>query len=205
MGNELDSHLFEFLIGALLGDGSIEKRLNKANARYAEGGSNELYLRWKYEFLQQYFSCSWKERQSLPHPKTGKSYKGWWLRTTVHPLLTKWHLEWYESHKIVPKALVEKYLTEFALAIWFCDDGYSGRFSKLYTMAFSEEEVKFLANLLRSRFGLSSRVRMNKQKQPFICFPVFESQKIREIIAPFSLPGMAYKSELGVNHPLTAL
>ena len=40
-GKKPDKKLYEFLTGCLLGDGSLEKRKSKRNARYAEGGSNQ--------------------------------------------------------------------------------------------------------------------------------------------------------------------
>ncbi|WP_448272081.1 hypothetical protein [Nostoc sp. DSM 114160] len=198
-GKQADNYLFEFLTGTLLGDGSIEKQPHKINARYAEGGNNELYLKWKHDLLEQYFPCSWKEKMSSPHTKTGKRYYGWWMRTTVHPLLTEWHGQWYtENRKIVPQSLIDKYLTEFALAVWFCDDGHSSpRFprSYLYTMAFLPEEVRFLSELLHSRFGLFNSILNNKNKQPFLILSGNASHKIREIIRSFSIPGMDYKSQ----------
>ncbi|GAX37927.1 LAGLIDADG endonuclease [Nodularia sp. NIES-3585] len=197
-GKQPDNYLFEFLTGALLGDGSLEKQQKKINARYAEGGNNELYLKWKHNLLEQYFPCSWKEKMSSPHTQTGKRYHGWWLKTTVHPLLTEWHSKWYvEGRKIVPQSLVEKYLTEFALAVWFCDDGHSSKCvlrSYLYTMAFSPEEVRFLSEFLQLKFGLKNRIIGNKNNQLFLSFSGAASDKIRKITRGFSLPGMDYKS-----------
>lgn len=198
-GKQPDDYLFEFLTGALLGDGSLEKCTGKINARYAEGGNNELYLKWKHNLLQEYFPCSFQEKISSPHTKTGKRYQGWWLRTNVHPLLTEWHSEWYkEGKKIVPQVLVEKYLTEFALAVWFCDDGHSTKSeprSYLYTMSFSLEEVVFLSDLLLSRFGIENKIIKNKQGQNFLTCYSQGSRKLRKIIASFELPGMSYKSQ----------
>lgn len=192
-GKEPDSVLFEFLTGCLLGDGSLEKRRDKLNARYAEGGNNELYLKWKHDFIAQYFPCSFKHRISSPHTKSGKCYEAWWLRTTVHPLLTEWHNQWYKDRKIVPKILVENYLTKFALAVWFCDDGCSSNCSNLYTMGFSEEEVRFLSALLVTKFGLDNTVLKNKKEQHYIRFRSAALRRLKEIIAFFNIPGMAYK------------
>jgi hypothetical protein len=195
-GKQPDSHLYEFLTGSLLGDGSLEKQPSKLNARYAEGGSNELYLKWKHNFLSEYFQCSFTERLSSPHTKSGKRYQGWWVRTTVHPLLTDWHSQWYKQVKIVPQEIIEKYLTEFALAVWFCDDGCSTNGAKLYTMAFSEEEVIFLSELLVFKFDLANSILKNKQNQFFINFRAAASRQLKEIISSFRIPGMAYKSQL---------
>jgi hypothetical protein len=192
-GKEPDRELYEFLTGCLLGDGSLEKHSSKLNARYAEGGSNQKYLEWKYKFISQYFSCSFKERISSPHTKTGKRYQGWWLRTTVHPVLTELHWQWYSKVKIIPKKLITKYLTEFALAIWFCDDGCSSGSANFYTMGFSDNEVEFLSTLLESRFDLYGSILKNKSNQSFIRLSADSKRKLSKIVAKFSIPGMEYK------------
>lgn len=199
-GKEPDVKLLEFLTGSLLGDGSLELRPSKTNARYAEGGKNELYLRWKLDLLSEYFPCSFDERLSSPHTKSGKRYHGWWVRTGVHPLLTQWHEQWYMERKVVPQTLVERYLTTFALAVWFCDDGHADRHGALiYTYAFSLEEVEFLSNLLKSRFDLGNEVRKNKSDQPFLWFCAKEKRHLQKLIAPISIPGMEYKYAQGVK------
>ena len=195
-GKEPDSQLSEFLVGALLGDGSLEN--DKASVRYAEGGSNEIYLHWKYEFLTQYFHCTWKERISSPHTKSGKRYRGWWVRTASHPLLAQWRAQWYQPHKIVQKTLVERYLTPFALAVWFCDDGYAGQDryggAALYTMAFTMDENTWLSQMLNLKFGLTAKVVVESNtKRPFLSFTKSERQKLQSIIAPFCILGMEYK------------
>ena len=192
-GKKPDKELYEFLTGCLLGDGSLEKRPSKRNARYAEGGNNQKYLKWKYKFISQYFPCSFDERISSPHTKTGKRYQGWWLKTTVHPVLTELHWQWYSKVKIIPEKLITNYLTEFALAVWFCDDGCSSRSASLYTMSFSDSEVNFLSSLLESRFDLSGSILKNQNNQPFIRFDADSKRKLSKILSKFSIPGMEYK------------
>jgi LAGLIDADG DNA endonuclease family len=192
---EPDNQLFAFLTGSLLGDGSLECR--DRNARYAEGASNEKYLFWKHELLRQYFPCTWRERVSKPHARTGKSYRGWWLRTASHPLLTEWHSKRYAPYKIVPFDIVERFITPFALAIWFCDDGNAGNkgsnYAYLYTMAFTEKETKQLIELLKERFSVLGTYLTNKHGKPFIGFNSKSKDLLQSIIAPFRLPGMEYK------------
>lgn len=192
-GKEPDRELYEFLTGCLLGDGSLEKGVKKLNARYAEGGSNRKYLEWKYKFLSQYFSCSFKKRLSPPHTKTGKQYKGWWLKTRVHPVLTEIYKQWYNSKKVIPINFIEQYLTELALTTWFCDDGCSSGAIIFYTMAFSDEEVEFLADLIKFRFDLCCSILRNKKQQPFLRLNANSRSKFRDIVSKFSVPGMEYK------------
>ena len=192
-GKKPDKELYEFLTGCLIGDGHLEIASNKGNARYAEGGSNQKYLEWKYKFISQYFPCTFNERISSPHTKTGKQYQGWWLKTKVHPVLSELHSQWYSKRKVIPKNSITKYLTEFALVVWFCDDGCSSGSANFCTLAYSDNEVEFLAGLLETRFGLSGSILKNKKKQSLIRLNADSKRKLSKIVAKFSIPGMEYK------------
>jgi LAGLIDADG DNA endonuclease family len=192
-GKEPDRELYEFITGCLIGDGHLEKRSSGRNARYAEGSSNQKYLEWKFKFLSQYFSCSFNERLSSPHTKTGKQYQGWWLKTKVHPFLTELHSQWYLERKIIAKNMTTEYLTEFALVIWFCDDGCSSGAVNFYTHAYSYNEVEFLAKLLESRFDLYGSILKNKKNHFFIRLNANSKRKFSEMVAKFSIAGMKYK------------
>lgn len=195
-GKPIDEEFLQFFAGALLGDGSLEKQKNKKNARYAEGSSNQAYLQWKCDFIRQYMHCTFNEKLSAPHVKSGKQYLGWWLRTSVHPDLTELHKLWYRERKVLPYLYLERYLTEFALAVWFCDDGYAapdGGSAYLYTHCFSLSEVEYLFVILHSKFKLPNKILFNKDKQPFIRFGRDSATRLRKIVAEFTLPGMEYK------------
>ena len=195
-GQAPDQHLAEFLTGALLGDGHLECR--KKNARYAEGGSNELYLQWKHTVLQRYFPTSFVSRLAAPHVRSGKRYQGWWIKTAAHPLLTEAHQAWYlDGVKIVPTAFVEQHLTELALAVWFCDDGCAIKnrtTANLYTMGFRLDEVAFLQDLLLRRFGLTANILFNKKRQPYLAFGRVSRIALQAILQRIALPGMDYKA-----------
>jgi LAGLIDADG DNA endonuclease family len=195
LGKAPDRELYEFLTGSLLGDASLEKYPNKLNARYAEGAGNQKYLEWKYKFISQYFSCSFNERISSPHTKTGKQYQGWWLRSRVHPIITEIYSHWYDPKKIIPKSFISEYLTEFALTIWFCDDGCSTGAVRFYPMAFSDNEVEFIVDLLKSRFNLRGNILKNKKNQSLINLDADSKNIFRKIVSKFSIPGMEYKLE----------
>lgn len=198
-GKNVDKKLYEFMAGTLLGDGSIERRSVKRNARYAEGGNNKAYLTWKKCFLEEYFSCSFQERLSRPHPKTGKRYKGWWIKTTVHPELSNLHSLWYSDKKKIPKDFIENYLTEFAFSIWFYDDGCMSSGSFLYTLNFSEDEVCFLSRLINEKFRLKNSVLKNKQNQYFIRISNYSKSTLSSILNRHPIPGMEYKRDFNLK------
>ena len=194
-GMDPDGRLAEFLTGALLGDASLSRRPpTSPRARYSEGASNLEYLCWKAEILGHYFPVRMWERLSLPDKRTGKRYLNYFMKTGVHPFLGQWHAAWYGEHKVVPFDLVENYLTSFAFALWFCDDGHMmPHGARLYTQAFSTKEAERLAELLTAHLGIPAHVIHNASGQPLIQCPSRSRLRIAEILAAHRLPGMAYK------------
>jgi hypothetical protein len=93
----------------------------------------------------------------------------------------------------IAKNMTTEYLTEFALVVWFCDDGCSSDAVKFYTHAYSYSEVEFLAKLLESRFNLYGSILKNKKNQFFIRLNADSKRKFSKIGAKFSIPGMEYK------------
>jgi hypothetical protein len=86
-GIEPDDRLKEFLVGALLGDGSLSRNSNSPRARYTEGAKNLPYLRWKAQILRDYFFVRLWARHSRPSKLTGKRHLCHFLKTGVHPFL----------------------------------------------------------------------------------------------------------------------
>ncbi|OKH19063.1 hypothetical protein [[Limnothrix rosea] IAM M-220] len=196
-GKPMDEKFHHFMVGVMLGDGSLEKRPNKKNARYAEGGNNQAYLRWKYNFLRQYLPCTFTEKLSAPHSKSGKRYLGWWIKSGVHPDLTQIHKLFYPNgKKRLNHMYLARYFNAFSLAIWVCDDGYiqadSSR-SFLHTQSFSKSETEWLSSLLQIDFKLKSIILFNQKNQPFIRFSRSSTTRLKKIIAQFEIPGMEYK------------
>ena len=191
-GKTPDARLYEFLTGALLGDGTITRKSFGGHARYSEGGCNRAYIHWKRDFLAEYIPASEvAERTGKPHRATGKRYTGWFYKTGVHPLLTEWHAQWYLPAKSVPRELVEKWLTPFSFAVWFCDDGNlrdgkNGRAACLYTMGFSHEDASWLKQLIENRFCLSPVIRFNSSAKPYLWFPSRDLSAIKFLVKSVS-------------------
>lgn len=196
-GKPIDENFHNFMVGVMLGDGSLEKRPKKKNARYAEGGNNQAYLAWKYDFLRQYLPCTFAEKLSAPHVKSGKRYLGWWIKTGVHPDLTEIHKLFYpDGKKVLNPMYLSRYFNELSLAVWVCDDGHvaaDGSQSFLYTHSFRKSEVEWLSSLLQIDFKLKNTIIFNQKKQPFIRFPRHSTTRLKEIISQFQIPGMEYK------------
>lgn len=193
-GIEPDDRLKEFLVGSLLGDGSLARNGNSPRARYTEGAKNLPYLHWKAEILRDYFPVHLWARRSRPSELTGRRHLCHFLKTGVHPFLGDWHSLWYGTRKVVPLALLTEHLTSFAFAVWFCDDGcMQKQGAYLYTQAFSTSEVRTLAELLERRFALPASILYRRGNQPFLRFPARVRPAIMDLLASFAPPGMSYK------------
>lgn len=195
-GNPPDDVLLQALTAGLLGDGDLEASGNYA--RYCEIGKNKSYMAAKLEFYTRYFPCDdFEEKTSGVHKKTGKRYHGWPLRTKMHPLLRDCEQIWYtrDRIKVLPRETVEKYLTPFALSIWYCDDGNACRTwnaAKIHTQAFQEDEVQFLSDLLESRYGIVTTLNKDRGK-PTLRLGPDARVRLLEVIQEFQWAGMEYK------------
>lgn len=161
----------------MLGDGTLHKVDGKVrNSRFdsTHGIKQYDWLAWKQKELDP-LSTNLKKGESTARKrlKTGlviddptRKYQNCSLRSIAHPKLTKLEEKWYKRDKgryifkkirgrnyrikIVPADLE---LDNLALATWFIDDGNNvpkKRSAYLYTLSFTESEVEFLTNKIRS-------------------------------------------------------
>jgi hypothetical protein len=62
-------------------------------------------------------------------------------------------------------------------------------------MAFSDNEVEFIVDLLKSRFNLKGSILKNQKNQSLINLDADSRNIFRKIVSKFSIPGMEYKLE----------
>ena len=193
----LTDKMRSFLVGTLLGDGSLES--TGGHARYKETAGNGEYLRWKAAILAEQFQIRFSEGD-YQSKQTGRTYRRHRLATLAHPVLGEWRQNWYpKGKKIVCRPDVEAFLDPLALAVWFYDDGHISRTARsycafLYTLAFTPDNVDWLAALLLSRFGIDcykakvgkySGIRIRREGR----------DRLLDLISTYPAPGMAYKLE----------
>jgi hypothetical protein len=196
-GRPPDQRFFEFMAGGLLGDFHSDQRSRNTFARYSESGSNRKYLSFKVEFLQRYVPCQLRPGKKTPDPRTGKVYKKLYSKSNQAPVFASLRSIWYSGRtKIVPRQFLERFMTPFALAIWFCDDGHVDKQDNrgnIATLDFTVEEVRYLQELLRRKFGIDTTLEPKKDNRPLIVLPPDARQRITDLIKPFNIPGMASK------------
>lgn len=171
------------MVGSLLGDATLLATTAGYCFRAHHGVAQWPLLQWKYEILHTYVRTA--PRVSGP---------GCYFRTITHPQITALRSVFYSgSTKVLPVLYLERYLTDFGLAVWIMDDGSAdGNQVRLNTQSFTLEEVAALGGLLERKFGLRVTVNMDKGK-PRLRFASETMQRLRDLVRPHIRPELRYK------------
>jgi hypothetical protein len=175
------------LIGSLLGDGTMRKKVN-AYLEINHAYSQKSLVDWIYSKF---------ENLVLTPPKWRRGNQGreaYRFFTQSLPILTPFYDKFFiNGKKIIPKDLK---LNALSMAIWFMDDGSKSR-SAIYlnTQQFTVDEQNRLIFLLKNQFGIEST--LNKDKIYFrIRVRSESSKKMVKIIEKYILPEFRYKLPL---------
>jgi len=182
------------LIGSLLGDETLRKQDNRKNALLEVNHSykQKEYVDWKFKNFEEFIL-------TMPKSRKGKGSRTAYRFTTQSlPIFTEYYYKFYSlGKKHIP---IDLKLNSLSLAVWFMDDGAKS-YSSFYlnTQQFSNSEQIFLLNLLKSTFGIISK--LNRDKQYYRLRIDGESSiKMKKIIEPHILPSLKYKL---INDPVT--
>lgn len=185
----------EFIVGTLLGDGCIRKSGKIPRLCIVHSKKYEQYFHWKLSQLDKFFNL-WREQIDKR-----KNSVLLYSETLQHPGLIKFYNEFYSSgKKIIPKNL-DIYMTPYALAVWFLDDGTlnSGTNHRIHTNCFSYEEQVELQALLKRCFDLTCKIIKRKDDQYILSFKRKETVKLSNIIGPYVIDQMKYKLRMSLD------
>jgi transposase len=165
----------EFIIGSLLGDGSVRK---DGSYKLSQSKKRKKYIDYVFQIMSPFAKYYAKEVWTIPRKKKGqiigrsdRHTEGYSVSTIVHPVFRELRSIWYkEGVKIVPEGVK---LTPFSLSVWYMDDG-SNRNSgaskdiRLNTQSFSMENVRKLSRMLERDLGIKSSIQKDKGEQAII-------------------------------------
>lgn len=175
------------LIGSLLGDGTMRKKIN-AYLEINHAYSQRILVDWIYTELKNLVLTPPKWRKGNGNREAYRFF------TRSLPVLTPFYDKFFiNGKKIIPDNLK---LNALSLAVWFMDDGSKSR-SAIYlnTQQFSVKEQKKLIFILKDQFNLDST--LNKDKIYFrIRVRSESSKKMVKIINKYILPDFRYKLPL---------
>lgn len=152
----------QLIVGTLFGDAHAAVPCKNPRLSITHSIKDLLYLEWKYDILS---SCGLVE-SPIHFPSYERSGR---INSICHTSLWKYRRLFYPNGRktITPDAM--NMLTPLSLAVWYMDDGNfyhrnnSGTI-RLYTLAFSEDENRLAARILRERFGFQLNVTPYRSK-----------------------------------------
>lgn len=201
---ELTQRQREIAVGVILGDASLNTQ-NKGKSyrlKFEQGIQHLGYL--EHLHSEFYYYClsdiTKKERinanKNLVHTAAFQTLSDVSLNEFADLFLND------QGKKVIKPNLVRDYVTEISLAYWFMDDGGKLDYTKnqgkalvLHTQGFAKKEVDQLAEELKVKFNLETKVTKNKGK--FVVQISGNSyERFMELIDPHIIASMREKLPL---------
>lgn len=191
--------IISLIIGSLLGDSHLEKRGKGIGTRVIleQSNKNVEYLMWFHQYLSSRGYCR-KEKPVLHKRIREQGQVVYHYRINSYTFTSfNWLREMFykeNGKKIIPLTIKE-YLSPFALAIWFMDDGSKlGKGAKIATNGYELSELKSIIIILKEKYNLEASYHkgaVNKGHTIYIrkkSMPIFV-----DLVKPYMLPSMLYK------------
>jgi len=191
----IEGKLQSLLVGSMLGDGRLVHRTHATHYTENHAADQRAYLEWKAALWG-----SWAKPDAIK-PVTwttnGKKYQGFRFNTVGHADLNPWRELFYADtqkgwKRVVPEvvALVD----EFALTIWYLDDGCAAWWPDITFGA--DPASRQVALAIFDKFGLSPRWQSKKGNTgEFHMEREDTAHRFLDIIRPHVPPCMTYKLE----------
>lgn len=187
----------EIVIGTVLGDAYLQKT-GKRNARLRLEHSERQrsYIWWKYTELRNIMQDRPKLIERY-NPIFRKTYRYWRCQSHSMPILGKFRRWFYpDGEKRIPENIQNILRSPLTLAVWYMDNGCylaRDRTSLIYLPRYPEEDIQRLCQALEVNFDLKASLKIKKERYPCLYFPVGETRKLMEWIAPHVIESMRYK------------
>ena len=189
----------EFIVGTMLGDGCIRQSGKVPRLCIVHSKKFSCYFHWKLSQLDQYFNL-WREQV---HPRKNSTLL--YSETLQHTGLIKFYEMFYDNGvKHIPKNL-DIYMTPYALAVWFLDDGTlnSGTNHRIHTNCFIFDDQVELKAILKRCFDINCKILQRIDGQYILSLDRKETVKLSNIIEPYVIPSMKYKLRLSLERSST--
>ena len=199
--NAVPSWFDEIICGLILGDGNLRVNGNHAQLSVQQVHPEIVNNLWNHCFSLHLVI---KPVNTLVR---GSKQVVYYFQTLTLPYFTRIQFNWYsvingKTIKTLPDN-VTALLTPLALAHWVMGDGsfdgYGGGIGRvtLFTNNFTHAEVGHLRNILQSKYGIESAIRLTKHSDPnrghAIRVPAKSLNTLRSLCVPHMYPSLIYK------------
>lgn len=182
-----------FIYGTLLGDGCLNKCGTQRSLVTGHSMKQADYLYWKVTIMSNYIICEPKRNM---HEGIGGLREFISYHTLGMPALTSIYHECYpENKKTVSQEWLDK-IDEFALAVWYMDDGSRNkRYGTLTfcTNGFSYSEHEIIVDWFEKRWGIPCVIENRRNHQFSIRINARHAPKLLALVRPHVPSCMSYK------------
>ncbi|MEI6297203.1 MAG: hypothetical protein WCO84_06230 [bacterium] len=184
----IEGRLQSLLVGSMLGDGRLVHRTHATHYSERHCGAQQPYLEWKAGIWGPWASPVKDIPDKRGYPTVG-------MFTCAHELLNEWQELFYASpdkgwKRLLPR--VVDLVDEFALTIWYLDDGCAAWWPNITFGA--DEASRAVAFSIFEKFGMKPRWCPKKGNTGDFCFERENTaQRFIDIIKPHVPDCMVYK------------
>ena len=185
----------EVLVGLLLGDACLETQNGGKTYRLKieQSEKHQDYLQHLYDLFAEWVLTQPRKRQVHSGDFVSVNLA---FQTVSHSAFRFYAQNFYGNQKKTVPKLIGHWLTPKALAYWYMDDGsMKSKDSKgviFNTQGFTKNEVNLLSKVLGHKYGLSAKLRKQKDgHQIYISGSSYED--FIQIVKPHVIPSMLYK------------
>ena len=188
------------LVGTMLGDGYLSlpnKKSHNTQLSLGHGPTQKSYLCWKIAKFGTLFNAEPCQVEYY-NKRNHRVYEAWRCNSRCHPWLTEWrHVFYPEGKKVVTEEILS-YVSDLALAIWWCDDGSTQEGSQyvrhsLHVGSLETHEYELVQSWLAMQGFDPNPIPSNHSKSVRFYFRKEGSIHFRERIAPYIPESMLFK------------
>lgn len=182
----------QFIVGTLLGDAYMSYGKREKNPHIEISQSVKQFCKWKHS---QLFSLLPSKPSLITHHSNFGTFTAWRFRVPCHPNFKEIHNIFYKDKKKIINKKIFRFLTPYALAVWFMDDGSSnGAALRISSNSFTYKEHLILQRFFVMKYKIKPTIIKDKRcDSHYLSFIKKDSIKLRNIIKPYIIPCMKYK------------
>ncbi len=194
----IEGRLQSLLVGSMLGDGRLVFRTHATHYEESHSLAQKPYLEWK----EAIWGPAWVRvlRDDIPDKRGFTQCRMW---TVAHGSLNAWRDLFYHGRdkgwkRFIPQ--VVDLVDEFALAVWYLDDGGAEWWPEITFGA--DEASRRVALAIFEKFNLNPRWEVKNGKTGVFHFEREDTaERFIELIRPHVPECMAYKMAFGFEGP----
>lgn len=185
----------DVLVGSLLGDGHITKKIKSNNCRFIYGTSIENHTKFIGSFFYDYLTPATKDKPRYRRrfsKETNKEYHSYFIDTQSNITFTKLRDVWYKNNiKKIPNDLK---LNSNICLVWYIGDGSICRSNgciTLSTESFKKEDLEYVILPQLKRF--EARLNISHKKYFRVVIPHRRTKEFLDYIGDCPIKEMKYK------------